>query len=118
PWSEAQAGPQPKPKPPLYAVVGVASWYGRPHHGRPTASEATYDMDALTAAHPTLPLGTSVEVTNLENGLSVVLEINDRGPFVAARIIDVSRRAAQILGFAHQGLTRVRIIAPRPLTGR
>ena len=118
PRSEAQTLPQPRAKPLLYAIIGVASWYGLPHHGRPTASGATYDMNALTAAHPTLPLGTFVQVTNLENGASVVLEINDRGPFVAAREIDVSRRAAQILGFQRQGLTQVRIISRRPAAGR
>jgi rare lipoprotein A len=97
-----------------YDVVGLASWYGKPYHGRRTASGAVYNMNHLTAAHPTLPFGTLVAVTNLENGRTVVLTINDRGPFVPQRIIDVSRKAAGQLGFLGQGLTRVgmKVIAP------
>lgn len=89
--------------------VGVASWYGVPYHGRTTASGETYDMNDLTAAHPSLPFGARVRVTNLDNGRSLVLRINDRGPFVERRIIDVSKRAAQELGFLHDGLARVRV---------
>ncbi len=89
--------------------VGVASWYGVPYHGRTTASGETYDMNDLTAAHPSLPFGARVRVTNLDNGRSLVLKINDRGPFVERRIIDVSKRAAQELGFLHDGLARVRV---------
>ena len=94
---------------PGYNAVGTASWYGRPYHGRKTASGQIYDMNALTAAHPTLPLGTQVRVTNLANNKSVVLAINDRGPFAKGRIIDVSRRAADRLGFRRAGTARVRV---------
>ena len=94
---------------PDYNVVGLASWYGRPFHGRKTASGQTYDMNALTAAHPTLPIGTQVQVTNLVNHRSVVLTVNDRGPFAKGRIIDVSRHAAEHLGFRHAGTARVRV---------
>lgn len=94
---------------PGYDAVGVASWYGPNHHGRRTASGETFDMNAATAAHRTLPFGTFVRVTNLENGRSVVLRINDRGPFVKRRIIDVSRHAARVLGFLRQGTARVRV---------
>ena len=92
-----------------YEAVGVASWYGGKFHGRTTASGEPYDMHAMTAAHPSLPFGTKVRVTNLENGRSVVLKINDRGPFAKRRIIDVSRHAAEHLGFLGSGLARVRI---------
>ncbi len=94
---------------PEYDVVGVASWYGRPYHGRRTASGQVYNMYALTAAHPTLPLGTRVKVTNLANTRSVVLTVNDRGPFAKRRIIDVSRRAAEALRFLNAGTARVRV---------
>src|SRR5205807_569161 len=89
--------------------VGVASWYGDYFQGRPTASGELYDMHDLTAAHPTLPLGTLVRVTNLRNGRSVVLRINDRGPVVDGRIIDVTYNAAKVLDFKARGLTRVRL---------
>ena len=94
-----------------YDVVGVASWYGRPYHGRRTASGEIYNMNQLTAAHPTLPFGTRVAVTNLENGRTVIVTINDRGPFKPDRVIDVSRKAAGQLGFLGQGLARVRVVA-------
>ena len=89
--------------------VGVASWYGGKFHGRTTASGEPYDMHAMTAAHPSLPFGTKVRVTNLENGRTVVLRINDRGPFAKRRIIDVSRHAAEHLGFRDAGLAKVRV---------
>ncbi len=92
-----------------YSQVGVASWYGGKFHGRKTASGEVYDQNRMTAAHRTLPFGTRVEVTNLRNGRSVVVTINDRGPFIKGRIIDVSRRAAGKLGFRNQGVTRVRV---------
>ncbi len=92
-----------------YEAVGVASWYGGMFHGRTTANGEPYDMHAMTAAHPSLPFGTKVRVTNLENGRSVVLRINDRGPFAKRRIIDVSRHAAEHLGFLGSGLARVRV---------
>ncbi len=94
---------------PDYNAVGTASWYGRRFHGRKTASGQIYNMNALTAAHPTLPLGTQVRVTNLANHRSVALTVNDRGPFAKGRIIDVSRRAAERLGFRRAGTARVRV---------
>ena len=89
--------------------VGTASWYGEDFDGRPTASGEPYNMYDLTAAHPTLPLGTMVKVTNLRNRRSVVVRINDRGPVVEGRIIDVSYGAAQVLKFKAQGIQRVRL---------
>jgi len=96
---------------PSYDEVGVASWYGKDFHGKKTANGEYFNMNALTAAHKTLPLPTFVKVTNISNGRSLVLRVNDRGPFVSTRLIDVSRRAAQLLGFQKQGVTRVRIQA-------
>jgi rare lipoprotein A len=92
-----------------YAETGIASWYGPDFHGLDTANGETYDMNALTAAHRTLPMPSMVRVTNLENGRQIALRINDRGPFANNRIIDVSRRAAQLLGFEQQGTARVRV---------
>jgi rare lipoprotein A len=96
---------------PAYDVVGIASWYGGRFHGRRTASGEVYNKYAYTAAHRTLPFGTRVRVINLENGRSVVLTVNDRGPFVRGRIIDVSQRAARALGFMRRGIVRVRVTA-------
>lgn len=96
---------------PTYDKIGYASWYGRDFHGKKTANGEIYNMNALTAAHKTLPMPTFVKVTNLENNRSIVLRVNDRGPFVSGRLIDVSRRGAQLLGFEKQGVTRVRIQA-------
>ncbi len=90
-------------------LVGTASWYGPKYHGRTTASGERFDMEALTAAHRTLPFGTRVRVTNLLNGRKLVLKVNDRGPFIAGRVLDVSRRAARELGFLEAGLAEVRI---------
>jgi rare lipoprotein A len=97
-----------------YSETGIASYYGGEgqgvnFHGRNTANGEVYDMNALTAAHQTLPMPSLVRVTNLENGRSVVLRVNDRGPFARGRIIDVSRRSAQLLGFEGQGTARVRV---------
>jgi rare lipoprotein A len=89
--------------------VGLASWYGRPHHGRVAASGQVYDMNGLTAAHRTLPFGTVVRVQNLRNNRTVKVEINDRGPFIPGRIIDLSRAAARALRMEQAGLTRVRL---------
>jgi len=89
--------------------VGTASWYGEYFEGRPTASGEPFSMYDLTAAHPTLPLGTLVKVTNLRNWRSVVVRINDRGPFVPGRIIVLSYNAARILRFDQLGLQRVRL---------
>lgn len=97
-----------------YAETGVASWYGRKFHGRPTASGEPYDMFELTAAHKKLPLPTYVRVTNLENQRSAIVKVNDRGPFHDDRIIDLSYGAAVRLGFAEQGTTRVSVEAITP----
>jgi rare lipoprotein A len=99
------------PAPPVTATVevGWASWYGRPYHGRPSASGEIYDMDQLTAAHRTLPFGTLVQVRSLDNGRSVQVRINDRGPFVEGRIIDLSRAAARDLRMIGPGTARVRL---------
>lgn len=94
---------------PDYDETGLASWYGQDFHGKPTANGEIYDMNALTAAHKTLPMPVNVRVTNLENGRSIVLKVNDRGPFVNGRIIDVSRRGAQLLGFGGAGTAPVRV---------
>jgi rare lipoprotein A (peptidoglycan hydrolase) len=97
-----------------YAETGIASFYGGERsgidfHGRRTANGELYDMGSLTAAHQTLPMPSLVRVTNLDNGRQMVLRVNDRGPFVAGRIIDVSRRSAQLLGFEQRGIARVRV---------
>lgn len=92
-----------------YDRSGVASWYGPNFDGKPTANGETFDQWGVSAAHKTLPLPTVVRVTNLDNGRSLVVRINDRGPFVGDRIIDMSRRAAQLLGFEGQGTARVRV---------
>lgn len=97
-----------------YDVSGNASWYGSDFHGKRTANGEIYDMNALTAAHTTLPMPSWVRVTNLENGRVVVVRINDRGPFVKNRVIDLSRRAAQLLGFDRQGTARVRVQMANP----
>ena len=89
--------------------VGTASWYGEDFEGKPTASGEDFEMYDMTAAHPTLPLGTYLRVTNLHNGRAVVVKVNDRGPIVEGRIIDLSNGAAQALQFQHRGLQRVRL---------
>ena len=94
--------------------VGTASWYGEDFVGKPTASGEPYDMYRLTAAHPTLPLGTLVRVTNLLNRHSVIVRINDRGPIVPGRIIDVSYSAARVLNFELKGIQRVRLDVVSP----
>ena len=96
-----------------YEATGVASWYGHSYHGRLTANGEVYDMYALTAAHRSLPLGTRVRVTNLKNGRSVVVRINDRGPYKRGVIIDLSRRAASQLGMIQDGRVRVEVAAIR-----
>ena len=104
---------------PDYDQTGLASWYGDAFNGRPTATGERFDMNALTAAHKTLPLPALVEVTNLENGRRVVLRVNDRGPFVDDRIIDLSRGAATELGLIQRGVGRVRVryVGPAPRIG-
>jgi rare lipoprotein A len=94
---------------PVYQQVGVASWYGGRHQGRLTASGEVFDENKLTAAHLTLPLDTKARVTNLTNGRSVEVMVNDRGPYVHGRVIDLSTRAAHELGMAQRGLALVRI---------
>jgi len=94
---------------PSYSETGTASWYGPGFHGRQTATGETYDENALTAAHPTLPLNAMVQVTNLDNGRDVLVRINDRGPFVDERLIDMSRKGAQMLGFEQSGTARVSV---------
>ncbi|ERP32092.1 rare lipoprotein A [Chitinivibrio alkaliphilus ACht1] len=90
-----------------HELQGKASWYGRKFHGRTTASGETYNMRAMTAAHKTLPFGTRVRVTHQETGRSVIVTINDRGPFVEGRVIDLSRRAADRLGIRDRGVAPV-----------
>ena len=92
-----------------YSEVGMASWYGEDFHAKKTANGETYDMNTLTAAHRTLPLPSIVRVTNLENGRSLVLRVNDRGPYAKERIIDISKRGAQLLGYQTKGITKVRV---------
>jgi rare lipoprotein A len=94
---------------PNYDEVGIASWYGPKFHGRRTANGEIFDMNLLTAAHPTLPMPVRARVTNLENGKSIIVRINDRGPFAKDREIDLSRKAAEVLGFREQGTTQVRV---------
>src|SRR5689334_17278595 len=94
---------------PDYDETGIASWYGPTFYGKPTADGELYDGDGLTAAHRTLPLPVNVRVTNLENGKSIVVRVNDRGPFAQGRIIDVSKRAAELLGFYAKGTAKVRV---------
>jgi len=99
---------------PGYDRRGVASWYGRQFHGRLTANGELFDMNQFTAAHPTLPLPSILEVTNLENGRRIEVRVNDRGPFAKDRIIDLSRASAQALGMLEQGTARVRVRYVRP----
>lgn len=104
---------------PNYDQKGIASWYGDAFHMKATANGEVFDMNAVSAAHTTLPLPSMVEVTNLDNGRKLVVRVNDRGPFVGNRIIDLSRAAAQELGYDRAGLAnvRVRYVGPAPLTG-
>jgi rare lipoprotein A len=108
--------PTKKPKKSEAYQVGTASWYGEQFQGKQTASGEPFDMRDFTAAHPSLPLGTFVKVTNLRNGHAVVVRINDRGPVVDGRIIDVSYNAAQALGFQNRGIQKVRLDLYRPAT--
>lgn len=102
---------------PRFDATGLASWYGEAYHGQPTANGELFDMEALTAAHPTLPLPSLVQVKNLENGREVVVRVNDRGPFVPDHIIDLSKRAADELGFLVTGEAKVsiRFLGPAPV---
>ncbi|WP_273754162.1 septal ring lytic transglycosylase RlpA family protein [Bartonella sp. MM73XJBT.G] len=102
---------------PTYARVGEASWYGSDFHGRLTANGEIYDMNLLTAAHPTMPLPSYARVTNLKNGSSLIVRVNDRGPFMKDRIIDLSKQAATILGYVDRGVADVKVeyIAEAPI---
>ncbi len=119
--SEATPAPSKSPKPIASKQaktkpfqIGTASWYGEYFEGKQTASGEDYDMYDMTAAHPTLPLGTYVKVTNLHNGRAVIVRVNDRGPVVPGRIIDLSYGAARVLHFEHKGLQRVRLDVIHP----
>ncbi len=92
-----------------YTTEGLASWYGSDFHGRRTANGETYDMEGLSAAHPTLPMPSYIRVTNLRNQTSIILRVNDRGPYHGNRVVDVSKRAAHLLGFHGHGVARVRV---------
>lgn len=102
-----------------YDEVGLASWYGDFFQGRVTANGEVYDMNRLSAAHPTLPMPSLVRVTNLKNNRSIIVRVNDRGPYKDGRIIDLSRRAAELLGFHNHGLAAVRVqyVGLAPLNG-
>ncbi len=89
--------------------IGDASWYGAHHQGHLTASGEPYDPESLTAAHPTLPLHSTVRVTNLKNGRSVEVRVNDRGPFRGRRVIDLSAKAAETIGLKRRGIARVKV---------
>jgi rare lipoprotein A len=104
---------------PDYDVGGLGSWYGEQFHNHQTSDGEMFDMDSISAAHKTLPLPSLVEVTNLENGRKMIIRVNDRGPFVGDRIIDLSRAAADQLGYREKGVTnvRVRYIGPAPAAG-
>ncbi len=104
---------------PNYSAVGRSSWYGRTFHGRLTSNGEVFDMDGLSAAHPTMPLPSYARVTNLSNGSSLVLRVNDRGPFYGNRIVDVSDKAATVLGFKHRGIAKVKVeyVGPASLAG-
>jgi rare lipoprotein A len=94
-------------------IDGLASWYGEQHQGLKTASGETFDKNQLTAAHRTLPFGTRLRVTNVENGKSVVVRVNDRGPHVPGRVLDLSYRAAQAIGMTDAGVARVEVVVLR-----
>jgi rare lipoprotein A len=104
---------------PDYDQTGIASWYGEAFHLKATADGEVFDMNAVSGAHTTLPLPSLVEVTNLENGRKLTVRVNDRGPFIGGRIIDLSYAAAQQLGYAEKGLAKVRVryVGPAPLAG-
>src|SRR6188508_2652607 len=104
---------------PDYRAEGMASWYGDDFHGRLTANGEVFDMASLTAAHPTLPIPSYARVTNLSNGKSLIVRVNDRGPYHGNRLIDVSNKAAELLEFKGNGVARVRVeyVARAPLEG-
>jgi rare lipoprotein A len=104
---------------PRYKAVGLASWYGEDFHGRYTANGEIFDLNGISAAHPTMPLPSYARVTNLANGRSIIVRVNDRGPYAHNRIIDLSMRAAHLLGFRERGTTMVRVeyVGPAPIQG-
>jgi rare lipoprotein A len=104
---------------PAYSAVGMASWYGDAFNGRRTANGEVYDMRSLTAAHPTMPLPSYARVTNLVNGYSIIVRVNDRGPYASGRIMDVSSRVADVLDFKSSGTGRVKVdyVGPAPIEG-
>ena len=104
---------------PTYSAVGMASWYGDAFHGRRTANGEVYDMRAISAAHPTMPLPSYARVTNLANGYSVIVRVNDRGPYHGGRVMDVSSRAADVLDFKGEGTAKVKVeyVGPAPMEG-
>jgi rare lipoprotein A len=104
---------------PTYRSEGIASWYGPDFHGGLTANGERYDMHGISAAHPTMPLPSYARVTNLENGRSIIVRVNNRGPFVRNRLVDVSTGAAKALNFYGHGIARVRVeyVGPAPLEG-
>jgi rare lipoprotein A len=109
PLTDAQPGEPEAFTPQVVAQVGIASWYGPGFRGRPTANGEIFDDTKLTAAHRTLPLASQIRITNLENGKSIEVKVNDRGPYIAGRVLDLSTRAAQVLGMEKEGLALVRI---------
>jgi rare lipoprotein A len=113
---EASLPTLPTPTPSTIIGTGLASWYGAKHHGKRTASGEIFDQNKFTAAHRTLPWGSIVKVTNLENGKSVEVRINDRGPFKKSRVIDLSRAAARALGMVESGLSPVQMELLSPET--
>jgi rare lipoprotein A (peptidoglycan hydrolase) len=115
PQAHEEAAPAGKPEP---TQVVTASWYGPGFHGQATASGETFNQHALTAAHRTLPLGTEAKVTNLETGQSVTVTINDRGPYVQGRQLDLSQAAAKQIGLTKKGVAKVKIEAKRPQSRR
>ena len=104
---------------PSYTAVGMASWYGAAFHGRRTANGEVYDMASLSAAHPTMPLPSYARVTNLENGYSVIVRVNDRGPYHGGRVMDVSSRVADVLDMKAMGTAKVKVdyVGPAPMEG-
>jgi rare lipoprotein A len=102
-----------------YRAEGIASWYGSEFHGRLTANGEVYDKEGISAAHPTLPMPCYARVTNLANGRSIIVRVNDRGPYAKDRVIDLSSRTAELLGYKGNGVARVRVeyVGPAPLEG-
>jgi rare lipoprotein A len=109
PSPDRVAAARPSPPRPVRARGDLASWYGAWHHGRLTASGEAFDMEALTAAHPSFPLGTCLQVVHLANGRQVFVRVNDRGPYIPGRTIDLSYHAAELLDMVDDGVARVRL---------